>query len=126
MFKKTTHEFCLSKETPKMILTSDKGFEKIEMLEVIGNQINKSDGPFGIRWTLFCANYKYDCFCWQLPDKFEFNCFELMDVFGFTDTAIVKDNCKCQSSEMHVCIEGGVVDENLIIDIKLEIEERVL
>jgi len=49
MLRKTTHEFCLSKETPRMILSSDTGFEKIELLEVIGNQINKSDGPFGIR-----------------------------------------------------------------------------
>jgi hypothetical protein len=49
-----------------------------------------------------------------------------MDVFGFTDTAIIKDNYKFQSSEMHVCIEGGVVDENLIINIKLEVQERVL
>jgi len=126
MFKKTTHEFCLIKETPRMILSSDTGFEKIELLEVIGNQINKLDEPLGIRWTLVCANNKYDCFCWHLPGKFEFNCFELMDVFGFTDSAIIKDNCKSQSSELHVCIEGGVVDENLIIHIKLEIEERVL
>jgi hypothetical protein len=60
----------LSKESPKIILPSHNGFEKIEMLEVIGNQINKSDEPLGIRWTLVCANNNYDCFCWQLNIRF--------------------------------------------------------
>jgi len=63
---KTTY-LKLSKETPKIMLTSDIGFEKIEMLNVIGNQINKLDEPLGIRWTLVCSQNKYDCFCWQLP-----------------------------------------------------------
>jgi hypothetical protein len=62
-----TIQLQLSQASPKIILRSDTGFEKIEMLEVISNQINKSDEPLGIRWTLVCANNKYDCFCWQLP-----------------------------------------------------------
>lgn len=77
MFRKTTY-LKLSKETPKIIINIDPGFKKIEMLEVIANKINKLDGPLGIRWTLVCANNKYDCFCWQLSDRFEFNCFELI------------------------------------------------
>ena len=37
------------------------------MLEMIGNQINKIDEPLRNRWTQFCSQNKYDCFCWQLP-----------------------------------------------------------
>ena len=51
------------------MLTSDTGFEKIEMLNVIGNQRNKLDEPLGIRLTLVCSQNKYDCFCWQLPSR---------------------------------------------------------
>ena len=119
-------ELKLSKETPKIIITTDTGFEKIEMLEVIGNQINKEDEPLGIRWTLVCANNKYDCFCWQLRGKFEFNCFELMNVFGFIETPFTKNGRINQSSELHISLETGAFDENLIINIKLEVEERVL
>ena len=39
----------LNKETPIIILTTNTYFEKIEMLEVIGNQLNKSEEPLGIR-----------------------------------------------------------------------------
>jgi len=123
MFKKTTHEFCLSKETPRMILSSDTGFEKIELLEVIGNQINKLDEPLGIRWTLVCANNKYDCFCWQLPDKFEFNRFELMDVFGFIDTDLSKKFVAKQWSELHVSLENRMFEGGMRIGIRLGVEE---
>lgn len=111
----------LSKETPTIILTTNTGFEKIKMLEVIGNQINKLDAPLGIRWTLVCANIKYDCFCWQLPNKFEFNCFELMDVFGFIDTDLANKYVTKQSSELHVNMEDRVFEEGLEIGIMLEV-----
>ena len=115
----------LSKETPKIILTTDTGFEKIEMLEVIGNQINKLNEPLGIRWTLVCANNKYDCFCWKLPNKFEFNCFELMDVFGFIDTDLAKKFVANQPSELHISMENRVFEEGLEIGIRLGVQERI-
>jgi hypothetical protein len=113
----------LSKETPKIILTTNTGFEKIEMLEVIGNQINKLDEPLGIRWTLVCANNNYNCFCWQLPGKFEFNCFELMDVFGFIDTDLAKKFVAKQRSELHINLENRVFDEGMEIGIRLGVWE---
>lgn len=116
----------LSKEKPKIILTTDTGFEKIDMLEVIGNQINKLDEPLGIRWTLVCANIKYDCFCWQLPGKFEFNCFELMDVFGFIDTELSKKYVAKQPSELHISIEDRVFEEGMEIGIRLGVGELPL
>ena len=122
MISKTIH-LQLSQTSPKIILRSDTGFEKIEMLEVIGNQINKSDEPLGIRWTLFCANNKYDCFCWQLPGKFEFNCFELMDVFGFIDTDVAKKFVANQPSELHISLENRVFKEGLEIGIRLGVGE---
>jgi hypothetical protein len=116
-----TIEFKLNKETPKIIIASNTGFEKIEMIEVIGNQINKLDAPLGIRWTLVYANKKYDCFCWQLPGKFEFNCFEIMDVFGFIDTDLAKKYVTKQSSELHVNMEDRVFEEGMEIRIMLEV-----
>ena len=113
----------LSKETPKIILSSDTGFEKIEMLKVTGNQINKLDEPLGIRWTLFCANNKYDCFCWQFPGKFEFNCFELMDVFGFIDTDLAKKYVAKQQSEVHISLEDRVIEDWMEFGIRLGIIE---
>ena len=113
----------LSQASPKIILRSDIGFEKIEMLEVIGNQINKSDEPLGIRWTLVCANNKYDCFCWQLPGKFEFNCFELMDVFGFIDTDVAKKFVAKQRSELHINLENRVFEDGMEIEIRLGVWE---
>ena len=113
----------LSKETPKIILTSDTGFEKIEMLDVTGNQINKLDEPLGIRWTLVCANIKYDCFCWQLPGKFEFNCFELMNVYGSIDSEIAKNYIANQSCELHISMENRVFEEGMKIGIRLGIIE---
>ena len=123
MISKTLH-LKLCKETPIIILTTHTGFEKIELLEVIGNQINKLDGPLGIRWTLVCANNKYDCFCWQLPNKFEFNCFELMDVFGFIDTDLAKTYEAKQQSELHISLENWVFEEGMEIGIKLGVGER--
>lgn len=114
----------LSKETPKIILTTDTGFKKIEMLEVIGSQINKLDAPLGIRWTLVCANNKYDCFCWQLPGTFEFNCFELMDVFGFIDTVLAKKYVAKQPSELHISLENRVFEYGMEIGIRLGVGER--
>jgi hypothetical protein len=113
----------LSKETPKITLTTNTGFEKIEMLEVIGNQINKLDAPLGIRWTLVCANIKYDCFCWQLPGKFKFNCFELMDVFGFIDTDLAKKYVANQPSELHIRLEDREFEEGMEIGIRLGVGE---
>ena len=113
----------LSKETPKIILTSDTGFEKIEMLEVVGNQINKLDAPLGIRWTLFCSQNQYDCFCWQLPGKFEFNCFELMNVYGSIDSEIAKNYIANQSCELHISMENRVFEEGMKIGIRLGIIE---
>jgi len=118
-----TIELKLSKETPQIIITTNTGFEKIEMLEVIGNQINKLDEPLGIRWTLVCANNNYDCFCWQLPGKFEFNCFELMDVFGFIDTDVAKKYVANQPSELHISLEDRVFDEGMEIGIRLRVGE---
>ena len=115
----------LSKETPKIILTTNAGFEKIDMLEVIGNQINKLDAPLGIRWTLVCANIKYDCFCWQLPNKFEFNCFELMNVFGFIDTDLAKKYVAKQPSELHISMEDRVFEDGMEIGIGLGVGERM-
>ena len=113
----------LSKKTPKIIITTDTGFEKIEMLEVIANKINKLDEPLGIRWKLVCANNKYDCFCWQLPGKFEFNCFELMDVFGFIETPFTKNGRINQSSELHIRIEDSLFEDGMEIGIKLGVGE---
>ncbi len=113
----------LIKETPKIILSSDTGFEKIEMLDVTGNQINKLDEPLGIRWTLVCANIKYDCFCWQLPGKFEFNCFELMDVFGFIDTDLAKKYVAKQPSELHISLEDREFEDGMEIGIGLGVGE---
>lgn len=113
----------LCKETPKIILTTNTGFEKIEMLEVIGNQINKLDAPLGIRWTLVCANIKYDCFCWQLPNTFEFNCFELMDVFGFIDTDLTKKIVAKQPGELHISMEDRAFDDGMEIGIRLGVGE---
>ena len=118
-----TIELKLSKETPKIIITTNTGFEKIEMLEVIGNQINKLDEPLGIRWTLVCGNNKYDCFCWQLPGKFDFNCFELMDVFDFIDTDLAKKNEVNQPSELHISLEDRVFEEEMVIEIRLGVGE---
>jgi hypothetical protein len=118
MFSKTIH-LQLSQASPKIILSSDTGFEKIEMLEVIGNQINKSDEPLGKRWTLVCANIKYDCFCWQLPGNFEFNCFELMDVFCFIDTDVAKKFVAKQPSELHISLEDREFEEGMEIGIRL-------
>ena len=120
-----TIELKLSKETPKIIITTNTGFEKIDMLEVIGNQINKLDEPLGIRWTLVCGNNKYDCFCWQLPGKFDFNCFKLMDVFGFIDTDFAKKYEANQPSELHISMEDREFDEGLEIGIKLGVREFV-
>ena len=124
MISKTIH-LNLSQASPKIILRSDTGFEKIEMLEVIGNQINKLDEPLGIRWTLVCANNKYDCFCWQLPGKFEFNCFELMDVFEFIDTDVAKKYVAKQPSELHISMENRVFEEGMEIVIRLVVGEKL-
>ena len=118
-----TIQLQLSQASPKIILTTDTGFEKIEMLEVIGNQINKSDAPLGIRWTLICANIKYDCFCWQLPGKFEFNCFELMDVFEFIDNDVAKKFVANQPSELHISMEDREFEEGMEIGIRLGVGE---
>ena len=118
-----TIELKLSEETPKIIITTNTGFEKIEMLEVIGNQINKLDEPLGIRWTLVCGNNKYDCFCWQLPGKFDFNCFELMDVFDFIDTDLAKKYEAKQPSELHISLEDRVFEEEMVIEIRLGVGE---
>jgi hypothetical protein len=90
---------------------------------VIGNQINKSNEPLGIRWTLVCANNKYDCFCWQLPGKFEFHCFELMDVFGFIDTDLAKNFVAKQPSELHISLENRVFGDGMEIEIRLGVGE---
>jgi hypothetical protein len=118
-----TIELKLSKETPKIIITTNTGFEKIEMLVVIGNQINKLDEPLGIRWTLVCGNNKYACFCWQLPGKFDFNCFELMDVFDFIDTDLAKKNEANQPSVLHISLEDRVFEEEMVIEIRLGVGE---
>ena len=125
MISKTIN-LSLNQASPKIILRSDTGFEKIEMLEVIGNQINKSNEPLGIRWTLVCANNNYDCFCWQLPGKFEFNCFELMDVFGFIDTDVAKKYVAKQPSELHISLENREFEEGMEIGIRLGVEEQLL
>ncbi len=126
MFRKTTRSLSLSKDSPKIILTTDTGFLKINMLQVIGNKINKFGRPLGIRWTLLCENNQYDCFCWQFPNQFEFNCFELIHVFGFMETEFTKNASISQSSELHIKIETEAVEKNLIIDIKLEVDEKVI
>ena len=121
----TTHLLKLNKQSPKIILGSDAGFAKIEMLEVVSNKLNNSNAPLGIRWSIICNNNQYNCFSWQYPETLEFNCFELMSVCCNIDKALSKNDIANQKSELHINLEGELIDEDTIIDIKLEVEESM-
>jgi hypothetical protein len=121
----TTHLFKLNKQSPKIILASDAGFKKIEMLEVVSNKLNNSSAPFGIRWSIICNKNQHNCFSWQYPNMLEFNCFELISVCSNIDNTLSKNDITNQKSELHISLEGELIDEDTIIDIKLEMEESM-
>jgi hypothetical protein len=119
----TTHLFKLNQQSPKIILASDTGFAKIEMLQVISNKLNKTNDPLGIRWSILSNNNIYNCFSWQYPNMLEFNCFEIMSVCCNIDEALSKKDIVNQKSELHISIEGEIIDEDIEIKIKVEVEE---
>ena len=121
----TTHLFKLNKQSPKIILASETGFAKIEMLEVVSNKLNNSNAPLGIRWSIVCNKNQYNCFSWQYPETLGFNCFELMSVCCNIDNALPINDITNQKSELHISLEGELIDEDTIIDIKLEMEESM-
>lgn len=121
----TIHLFKLNKQSQKIILASDTEFTKIKMLELVSNKLNNSNAPLGIRWSIICNKNQYNCFSWQYPETLEFNCFELMSVCCNIDNALTINNIANQKSELHISLEGELIDEDTIIDIKLEVEESM-